>query len=1017
MSNTQRIDKIFEKVAQKIPKSVAVIEDGRIANYEEIYSRSCELASRLTKIGVGPGCVVGVLLERSIDAVVALIGVLQSGSAYLPLDPNYPKDRLEFMTKDSGAKVIISKRGISDSFAYSPDVCSIFLDGDITCDSGICRSTLNPSTRVDTAYVIYTSGTTGRPKGVACTHANISNFFQGIIEDLRLTRNDIFLSITSTSFDPHTLEIILPLILGARTVLVSDSKKASPDCVADIAARNEVSVIQATPATWKMLIDNGWKPSRPIKALCGGDAMTESLKNELLSLCGLSLWNVYGPTETTVWCSTKEMKKRHEVCIGPPMRNVRFFVLDENMKEVSIGHIGELYVGGPGLSPGYHNRPELNKERFVFTSLDPLSRIYRTGDIVRRRSDGCLDFLGRKDFQIKVRGFRVELLEIEAVIENCPVVAEAAVIADQDNLVAFFRMDSNVVNKPSNIISEVRAYMRKVLPTHMVPSVFQIVDAMPLTPNFKVDRIALLEMWRSRLGETNSDTEAATFDDTLKEIWSELLGVKNLCGTDRYSEVGGNSLNVIRLCLRIKEIWDVDVSIVELNRNETLSGMSQIIHEKLADCNKLEAKHIERKKSDIISTGLAPSQLLLLEETSKKSITRNNIDFLIHTRMPIKSVLQAGATLLNRHDVFSISQIVVDGQCEVLDFKSHSNRGVEDATDRYRDFNDFLADLSEIRASINPLSGKLWRCIVFGVSDSAFLYFIGNHLILDDVSVQILKDELDVLLSNPNVSLPSSISYSQWIRYHNNALIRGEYDDEIEYWKSVMKKASRTSFHKSVSHSVADSINRVTWQTRNIRLDREKQKIATAQRAHEAVVACCSWEYGRYFGFSNVPCRLVGAGRGILDQLNDSFTIGWLAYHYPVVIKLGENIVSTYNSITSNRRNLPTQGIGFGWLRFVQRNKKLCTGPQLVDFPVYINYLPRYEQLRSAYFEQALPPMPEARSDVVGISFVVEHFPDQMEITAVHKPSFISERDVSNLLDSIESSLHQLFIDKQTKIL
>lgn len=495
-----RVDELFEKQAASKPRAVAIVFDDLEVTYGELNVRSNQLAHHLRARGVGRDVIVGVQMTRSVDMIVALLGVLKAGAAYLPLDASYPRDRLEYMARNAGASLIVT----TTDLATSADSCDRYYlmdepEAEITSiGTNVDRDAFGASIS-DLAYVIYTSGTAGRPKGVLTTHQNLTNFLLGMLICPGFSETDTCLAITSVSFDPHALEILLPLSVGAKTVLVRERDVKAPDRLAGLIHRHRVSIMQGTPSAWQIMLNDNWKPRGPLTALCGGEAMTPALRDALLELPGLVLWNVYGPTETTVWCSATRIAREAEICIGPPIHNMQFYVLDEAMAEVPVGGVGELYIGGAGLARGYINQPQLTEEKFIgnpFSSI-PCDRLYKSGDIVRRLDNGCLKYLHRADHQIKIRGYRVELLEIEAAISGCPDVSEAAVVADgASRLVAFIVP----VDRPADIgelSGRIVPVIAQRLPSFMIPSVFHAVDHIPLTPNGKVDRNALLDRQRT----------------------------------------------------------------------------------------------------------------------------------------------------------------------------------------------------------------------------------------------------------------------------------------------------------------------------------------------------------------------------------------------------------------------------------------------------------------------------------------------------------------------------------------
>ncbi len=398
--------------AVRTPEAVAVVFGNESLTYRQLDRRANGLALRLLEMGIEPEVRVGIALERSLDMVVALLGVLKAGGAYVPLDPSYPAERLAFMQEDAGLAAVLTEESLLDV----PEVAR-------TPRSGVGED--------NAAYVIYTSGSTGRPKGVQIPHGALSNFLASMAETPGFGADDTLLAVTSLSFDIAGLELYLPLVVGGRVVLASREEAANGQRLQELIAESGATVLQATPATWRLLLESGWQGGEGLKALCGGEALSPVLAASLGQRVG-SLWNLYGPTETTVWSTVEEIRGEGPILIGKPIANTEAYVLDGAGQPAPVGVPGELLLGGAGLARGYLARPELTAERFVPDPFGTGSRLYRTGDLARYRADGRLECLGRIDTQVKVRGFRIELGEIEAALARHPEVAAAVVVAREE---------------------------------------------------------------------------------------------------------------------------------------------------------------------------------------------------------------------------------------------------------------------------------------------------------------------------------------------------------------------------------------------------------------------------------------------------------------------------------------------------------------------------------------------------------------------------------------------------------
>src|SRR5208283_4855171 len=357
----------------------------------------------------------------SFDSVVSLLAILKSGGTYLPLDPRFPKDRLAFMLSDSGVSLVLTHSSMRKSLPEtSARVVLLDRETESLSRAGATKPDLSNNPE-HLAYLIYTSGSTGKPKGVMVPRRALVNFLLSMVETPGMPASDTLLAVTTTSFDISILEFLLPLVCGAQIVMATAEQSADAHELQRLIGQHAVTVMQATPATWRMLVENGWEGKSDLRIFCGGEALTADLARQLLPRCR-ELWNMYGPTETTIWSSTEHITSADHISLGLPIANTQFHVLDENHKPVSLGTPGELWIGGTGLARGYFKRPELTAERFVTdpTSEGPDARLYRTGDEVRHRRDGTLEFLGRLDQQVKLHGFRIELGEIESVLSISP---------------------------------------------------------------------------------------------------------------------------------------------------------------------------------------------------------------------------------------------------------------------------------------------------------------------------------------------------------------------------------------------------------------------------------------------------------------------------------------------------------------------------------------------------------------------------------------------------------------------
>ena len=523
------VHRLIEEQAGQRPEAVALVSSGESLTYAELNARANRLARRLRAMGVGPEVLVGLCAGRSARTVVGLLAILKAGGAYVPLDPAYPAERIAFMLQDAQVSVLLTEERLRDQLPGG-EARIVCLDSESqTSDQESAANLDGGASAENLAYVIYTSGSTGKPKGVQITHGALANLLQSMRRLLSINERDALLAVTTLSFDIAALEIFLPLIVGARVELVDREVAADGARLADRLNDPGITFLQATPATWRLLLEAGWQGQPTLKMLCGGEALPRALADRLLDK-GAALWNVYGPTETTIWSSAWRVEAGETpISIGRPIANTQFYVLDKRLRAVPVGVIGELYIGGSGLARGYRHRAALTAERFIPDPFGttPGGRLYWSGDLARWRADGTLECLGRVDHQVKIRGYRVELGEIEAALARHPAVREAAVVGSSgcERRDELGRVHRGARRAEASSAADLRRWLQGQLPDYMVPSAFVSLEALPLTPNGKVDRQALPDPGQARL------TASADFvpprgpvEAAVAEIWAELLG-------------------------------------------------------------------------------------------------------------------------------------------------------------------------------------------------------------------------------------------------------------------------------------------------------------------------------------------------------------------------------------------------------------------------------------------------------------------------------------------------------------
>lgn len=566
----------FSEQAIRTPQAVAMRHLDAVMTYGELDRRVKALASQLRSLGVGADVLVGVFLERSFGMVIALLATMRAGGAYVPIDPRYPGERIAMILEDADPRVLLS------------DSTMLKKLNPIHADRALCLDTLpeleyaedKPVAVGDLAYVIFTSGSTGRPKGVMVRHHGLSTFLQAMARQPGLTAADRLLAVTTISFDIAALEIFLPLITGASVSIAPYEASIDAKALIALISRDKITTLQATPATFRMLIAGGWQPPPTLRILCGGEALQPDLAEQLLSRSP-SVWNMYGPTETTIWSSTKQLREGEtKITLGVAIDGTRFYVLNDHMQPVPLGVPGELCIAGDGVAAGYLKQDKLTSLRFIADpySSDSNQRMYRTGDLVRMLENIEPEFLGRSDFQIKIRGFRIELGEIEAVLNGLEVVRECVVTAHRDSAGVDFLAAYVVAAEGARLSGkEIRQHVRERLPPYMVPSAVVQLKGLPLTPAGKIDRKALPEPSHNEKEEDSGGFVAPNVRNRLEHgvalVWSRVLGLEKIGVNDNFFDLGGDSISAVFLANEVENATGLQVDLGRFFSNPTIRHM------------------------------------------------------------------------------------------------------------------------------------------------------------------------------------------------------------------------------------------------------------------------------------------------------------------------------------------------------------------------------------------------------------------------------------------------------------
>ncbi len=577
------LPQLFDQQAARTPASIAVVAGGQALSYEQVGRRSDALAAELLRRGIGPGARVGVLVERSADLVIAPLAIMKAGSAYVPLDPVYPIGRLTQIVAQSSLAAIVAQTAVLPS-PLSEMAPFIIADKIPVVDEIPGAAALPAVSADDTAYLIFTSGSTGQPKGVQIPHRALTNFLWSMQAKPGFTARDTIVAVTTICFDIAVLELFLPLTVGATTVIATDREARDGRLLLELLRRARAGVLQATPTTWRMLIEAGWHGDPPLRMLCGGEAIPRDLADQLLAR-NRELWNMYGPTETTIWSSAQRVTAEDAaVPIGPPIANTQFYVVDPHDEPVPQGAVGELLIGGDGVALGYWGMPGATRERFVpdkFRNL-PGKRLYRTGDMVRMRRDEEWEFLGRADDQVKLRGFRIELGEIEAALLRHPQVRNAAAVAGEGAahepaIFAYVEPVDGEATEADQIVGELYLQLMQTLPGYMRPAAIAVIDRVPRLPNGKIDRQALPRSVPSGPLDGARSRPLNEIETRLQEIWCAVLGLETIDKSADFFDLGGHSLLAARLLARVEAVFGRRISLSALFDAPSFAGFAQLL--------------------------------------------------------------------------------------------------------------------------------------------------------------------------------------------------------------------------------------------------------------------------------------------------------------------------------------------------------------------------------------------------------------------------------------------------------
>ena len=786
--------------AARTPEAPAIQCGNSTITYEELEARANRLARHLVELGVRPRSLVGLCVERSPEMVVAALAIWRAGAAYVPLDPEFPKDRLAYMLEDADLQLVVTESALNQALPQG-EARRIFIDREQEQINAQPSSPIDRTTDGEAcSYVIYTSGSTGKPKGVVVPHRAVSNFLQSMAIEPGVTKDDVLVAVTTLSFDIAVLELFLPLIVGARVVIAPRHHTSDGHALRELLEQSGATLLQATPATWRLLLSAGWRAGEQFTMLCGGEAFPVDLARQLSSMSS-RVFNMYGPTETTVWSALYRVRTGETpVPIGRPIANTTLYVLDERLQLVPPGVAGELYIGGSGVTSGYLDRPELTRERFVV--LPSGERAYRTGDLVRWRRDGVLMFERRVDSQVKVRGYRIELGEVEAALSAHPSVRECVV-----NVCEMGVGDARLVAYcvPRGTLaptSELRRHLSQQLPTYMVPQHFVTLDAIPLTPNRKADRKALPPpRLTDAAPEQGARTPETEMERRVAAAFAQALGVERVDVDADFFLCGGHSLLVAQMAARLSRQLERPVLMRDVFERPTVISL---------------ARYLERGGTGAVSsiprrgTG-EPAPLSVMQERLWYLERLQPGTTLFH----IPSAHRLVGALNERAFEDAFNDLIARQAALRTSFDTTaSGAAVQTVTPQLRAQLFPAEDLSqfdpatrehhlmrrleqEMAKTLDLGTAPLFRARVFrlGPAEHVF-FFMAHHMIWDGWSFDLLAEELAALyqarIEGRSACLPElPVSYGDFAHWHRDWLAREVQTRQVSYWKEKLEGAPR----------------------------------------------------------------------------------------------------------------------------------------------------------------------------------------------------------------------------------
>jgi amino acid adenylation domain-containing protein/non-ribosomal peptide synthase protein (TIGR01720 family) len=968
------IPQLFEAQVERTPDATAVSCETQRLSYTELNARANRLAHHLQSLGVGPEARVGLCVERSIEMLVGLLGILKAGGVYVPLDPQYPTERLQFILADAGVTTLLTQSEFVERFASRPELRVVCLDGDAPAIARQHAS--NPASAAlpaNLAYVIYTSGSTGKPKGVGVSHETTASHTLAIREEFQLDASDSVLQFASLSFDVSLEQILPPLVCGARLVLRDESVWSAADFARKL-EEERLTVADLPSAYWHQLAQEyavsgeAASPHQLRLASVGGDTVLPEAVRLWHStpMKAARLLNAYGPTETGITSTIFEIPANfsddasvRRVPIGRPVAQRAIYILDRNGEPTPTGAPGELCIGGPLLARGYLNWPELTAEKFVPDSFSshPGARLYRTGDLARYLPHGEIEFLGRFDNQVKVRGFRIELGEIEAALSRHPAVREAVALVQEDGA-GHKQIVAYVVGKeglpPTSV--DWRKPLKEWLPDYMVPATFVMLDELPLTPNGKVDRRALPALARvNQPSESSYQSPRGSVEEMLAEIWSELLGVERVGAHDNFFALGGDSILSIQVVARASRAG-LKFTPKQLFQHQTIA--------ELASVTGTAQSSIADQSSVTGPVPLTPIQRWFFAQNFAEPHHYNQAVLLeVQPGADVAVLEKAVQHLLAHHDALRLR--FVEGPSGWAQHNAEPSQALSfsrvdlSAHAKAEQIAGIEAVAERLQRGLNLSDGPLLEAAYFdlGRRERGRLLLVIHHLAVDGVSWRILLEDLELayaqlsggeLLELP----PKTTSFKQWATRLREDAQGTKWQQELSYWQTLHANPAASL---PVDHAGGDNTE-ASARTVVRSLDAAEtqvllQEVPSVYRTqiNDVLLTALVQSFAAWTGERALVVDLEGHGREeIAPEVDVSRTVGWFTAVYPVRLELDHGLLNgeALKSIKEQLRKTPNKGIGYGMLRYLSLDAGITTRlGHLPQAEVSFNYLGQLDRV------------------------------------------------------------------------